>query len=65
MSETVEPFSPASHLWVCIICGWIYDEASGVPEDGIPPGTPWNNVPDSWVCPLCDAKKNEFEMVRI
>jgi rubredoxin len=47
----------------CIICGWEYDEEFGSPEDGINPGTKWDDVPDDWVCPDCGASKAEFEMV--
>jgi rubredoxin---NAD+ reductase len=54
-----------SSLWICAICGWIYDESRGVPEDGIPPGTAWQNVPETWVCPLCGVGKDEFVMVQI
>uniref|UniRef100_UPI0035567790 rubredoxin n=1 Tax=Pandoraea sputorum TaxID=93222 RepID=UPI0035567790 len=49
--------------WVCVICGWIYDEAVGYPEDGIAPGTRWEDVPDDWRCPLCDVGKEDFAMV--
>ncbi len=49
--------------WVCIICGWVYDEAAGLPEDGIPPGTRWEDVPADWRCPLCDVGKEDFAMV--
>ena len=41
--------------WECIVCGWIYDEAEGLPEEGIPPGTKWEDVPHDWVCPDCGA----------
>jgi rubredoxin len=51
--------------YMCLICGWIYDEAEGVPEDGIEPGTPWEKVPPNWVCPECGARKEDFEMVEI
>lgn len=51
--------------WMCLICGWLYDEAAGVPEDGIAPGTPWAEVPMSWTCPECGARKDDFEMVEI
>ena len=53
----------ASRQWVCVICGWIYDEATGYPEDGIAPGTRWEDVPDDWRCPLCDVGKEDFAMV--
>ena len=47
----------------CVICGYIYDEAEGIPEDGIPPGTAWEDVPADWRCPECGASKRQFEMV--
>ena len=47
--------------YVCPICGYTYDEALGRPEDGIAPGTLWQAVPESWVCPLCGAPKSVFE----
>jgi rubredoxin len=51
--------------WMCLICGWIYDEAVGAPDDGIPAGTLWADVPMNWVCPECAARKEDFEMVQI
>jgi len=49
-------------MYICIICGWVYDEKEGCPEDGIKPGTRWEDVPDDWVCPDCGAGKYDFEM---
>ena len=49
--------------WVCVICGWIYDEAAGLPEEGIAPGTRWADVPADWRCPLCDVGKEDFALV--
>ena len=49
--------------WVCVICGWVYDEAAGLPEEGIPPGTRWAHVPADWRCPLCDVGKGDFAVV--
>jgi rubredoxin len=49
--------------WVCVICGWIYDEAEGVPDEGIARGTRWADVPADWRCPLCDVGKEDFAMV--
>ena len=49
--------------WRCVLCGFVYDEAAGLPEEGIAPGTAWADVPDSWSCPDCGASKDEFEMV--
>ncbi|MGQ9531394.1 MAG: rubredoxin [Desulfotomaculales bacterium] len=45
--------------WVCTICGYVYDPAVG--EGDIPPGTPFEELPDDWVCPLCGADKGSFE----
>ena len=49
--------------WMCLICGWIYDEAVGAPDEGIPPGTLWEDVPPNWTCPECGARREDFEMV--
>lgn len=51
--------------YMCVICGYIYDEAQGVPDQGIAPGTKWDDVPENWVCPDCGASKADFEMVQI
>jgi len=51
--------------WMCLICGWIYDEAAGLPEEGIAPGTRWEDVPMNWTCPECGARKDDFEMVAL
>jgi rubredoxin len=49
--------------WRCIPCSYIYDPAVGDPDGGIEPGTPFESIPDDWVCPLCSASKDDFEMV--
>lgn len=46
--------------FVCGVCEHVYDPAAGDPEHGIPPGTPWENVPADWVCPVCGAGKDAF-----
>ncbi len=51
--------------WMCLICGWIYDESAGAPDHGIAPGTLWSDVPMNWTCPECGARKEDFEMVQI
>lgn len=58
MSDVIEYKS-----WVCLICGWVYDEAAGLPEEGIAPGTLFSDIPDDWRCPLCDVSKAEFSVV--
>lgn len=47
--------------YVCVVCGYIYDEAEGDPDAGIAPGTRWEDVPEDWVCPDCGASKDDFE----
>ncbi len=42
-------------------CGYVYDPAKGDPEHGIAPGTPWEKVPDSWICPVCGLGKDLFD----
>ena len=49
--------------WRCTSCGFIYDEAKGLPEQGIPPGTKFDDLPDEWTCPDCDVSKSEFDIV--
>ncbi|MDO8456231.1 MAG: rubredoxin [Burkholderiaceae bacterium] len=51
--------------WLCLICGWMYDEKLGSPEHGIEPGTTWEQIPMNWTCPECGARKEDFEMVEI
>lgn len=51
--------------WMCLICGWVYDEETGLPDEGIAPGTRWDQVPMNWTCPECGARKEDFEMVVI
>ncbi|MBE9526333.1 MAG: rubredoxin [Proteobacteria bacterium] len=48
--------------WMCLICGFVYDEAKGMPSQGVPAGTSWANVPESWVCSDCGQKKSGFKM---
>jgi len=51
--------------WMCLICGFVYDEEKGLPDDGIAPGTRWEDIPINWTCPECGARKEDFEMVEI
>ena len=47
--------------WVCIVCGYVYDPETGDPDNGVAPGTAWEDVPDDWLCPICGASKDDFE----
>lgn len=49
--------------WMCLVCGWLYDEAVGAPDHGLAPGTRWQDVPVDWTCPECGASKTDFDMV--
>jgi len=51
--------------YMCVICGFVYDEANGLPEESIAPGTKWEDIPPNWVCPDCGARKEDFEIVEI
>ncbi|HEV3035603.1 MAG TPA: rubredoxin [Solirubrobacteraceae bacterium] len=51
-----------TRAWMCLVCGFMYYEQLGMPEDGIPPGTPWEEIPDSWRCPECGVSKGDFVM---
>ena len=45
----------------CVVCDWIYDPEEGDPDNGVAPGTKFEDIPDDWECPLCGAGKDEFE----
>tara|TARA_B100000927_G_C16454022_1_gene465049 strand:+ start:1460 stop:1627 length:168 start_codon:yes stop_codon:yes gene_type:complete len=51
--------------YLCLICGLIYDEELGWPDDGIEPGTKWEDVPSTWACPDCGATKDDFDMIEV
>ncbi|PIE03259.1 MAG: rubredoxin [Acidobacteria bacterium] len=47
--------------YVCTLCGYVYDPEAGDPDSGIAPGTPFEDIPDDWECPICGAAKEDFE----
>jgi rubredoxin len=51
--------------WMCVVCGWVYEEEHGWPQDGIPAGTKWEDVPNDWRCPECGVGKDDFVMMEI
>ena len=51
--------------YMCVVCGWIYEEEQGLPEAGFAPGTRWQDIPANFVCPECGAGKEDFEMIEI
>lgn len=59
--EKKEPPASAVMKYECKVCGYVYDPAVGDPDSGIPPGTPFEKLPDDWVCPICRAAKSQFQ----
>lgn len=60
-SDTPAPTTGAgTGQWICESCGFIYDPADGDLDGGIPPGTAFEDLPDSWFCPVCGARKADF-----
>jgi flavin reductase (DIM6/NTAB) family NADH-FMN oxidoreductase RutF/rubredoxin len=62
-SEGKEAVKVSAKKYRCTVCGYVYDPARGDPESGIAPGTPFEQIPDTWSCPICGAKKSEFEPI--
>ena len=63
-AEWIQRVMPtAFRKFMCVVCGYIYDEAEGIPEEGIPPGTRFEDIPDTWTCPDCGATKADFEII--
>jgi len=54
--------TPGTRVWQCMLCSFVYDEAKGLPDEGIAPGTPWEDVPEDWFCPDCSTSKSDFQM---
>ena len=52
-------------IWECQACGWLYDEEQGCPEEGLCPGTKWEDIPDDWCCPECGISKSDFQMKQV
>ena len=53
----------AYRKYECVVCGFIYDEAEGLPDDGIPAGTRWEDIPEDWECPDCGISKSDFDLL--
>ncbi|TXH68827.1 MAG: rubredoxin [Thiothrix sp.] len=51
--------------WMCLVCGFMYEEEVGLPDEGIAPGTRWEDVPNDWICPECGVGKADFDMIEI
>jgi rubredoxin len=60
-TDALEPYKTL----VCATCGFVYEEAEGLPSEGIAPGTRWADIPDDWACPDCGMSKSQFEMEEV
>jgi rubredoxin len=49
--------------WECMVCGYVYDPVKGDPDHGVAPGTKFEDIPDSWVCPECGVTKDNFTKI--
>lgn len=66
MSQSnVGPDGRPWRVYMCVVCGFIFKEVEGHPEDGIAPGTRWEDIPDTWTCPDCGVSKSDFEQVEV
>ena len=59
----VRPNCVAMKKYRCIECSWIYNPKTGSPDDGIAPGTAFEDLPEDWTCPLCGVGKDLFEPI--
>lgn len=55
--------NPKTDKYKCKVCGYIYDPLKGDPDGGIKPGTAFKDIPDTWSCPICGVKKDQFEKI--
>jgi rubredoxin len=64
VAQTTEVLKGASQMkkYVCDVCGWVYNPEQGLPDEGIEPGTPFEDLPDDFECPECGAGKDEFSV---
>lgn len=61
MNESQPPY----RTYICQVCGFLYDEEKGDPDEGFEPGTRWEDIPPNWSCPDCGARKEDFELVEV
>jgi rubredoxin len=64
-TQTLQRGEQEMEKYVCTICDYVYDPTKGDPDNGIAPGTSFEDLPDDWVCPLCGAPKSEFEKMAV
>ena len=54
---------PSTQKWICETCGLVYDPQEGDPDGDIEPGTPFEDIPKDWMCPVCGARKKDFRVM--
>ena len=54
---------PEFKRYLCVVCGYIYEEEAGDPDSNLAPGTRWEDIPEDWTCPDCGASKDDFELI--
>lgn len=64
-SAPVGPDGRPYRVFMCVVCGFLYKESEGWPQEGITAGTRWEDVPDTWTCPDCGVSKADFEMIEV
>lgn len=57
------PSTLGTRKFLCRYCGFFYDETIGLPDEGIGPGTAWENLPEDWFCPQCGTDRSEFDEI--
>ena len=62
MTSSTSERAVKGKAWMCLVCGYVYYEDEGMPDEGIPPGTSWDDIPDTWTCPDCGVSKDDFVM---
>jgi rubredoxin len=62
-TSSTAPASVVSRQWICLVCDYIYDETIGMPDEGIAPGTRFEDIPDNWACPDCGVGKIDFQLL--
>ena len=65
MTPAIDAGTNLMKTYLCIVCGFVYDEAIGLPEEGLVAGTRWADIPEGWMCPDCGVAKSDFEMVEV
>jgi rubredoxin len=61
----IAPDATSTRKWMCVNCGYVYEQDKGDPAGGIAPGTAWEDIPEDWICPECGAEKSVFEMTEL